>query len=128
MFEQASKQKFRFRTDKGMVTVEDLWDMPLTSNTKSSLDTIAKDLNKQLKESEEESFVVTRTNKNKTLDAKFEIVKHIIKVKLDEIQKNEEKEVKASKKEKLLNLIYEKENEELKSKSLDELKLMINDL
>jgi hypothetical protein len=128
MFEQASKLKLRFKTNKGLVSTEDLWDMDLISDSTTSLDDIAKDLNKQLKECDEESFVIKKSNKNKTLGLKFDIVKHIIAVKLDEIKTNEEKAIKKSKKELLLNLMHEKENEELKSLSKDELEAMLNDL
>ena len=51
MFEKASRAKIRFETSKGSLTVEDLWDLPLTSNTgKADLDDIARGLHSQLKE------------------------------------------------------------------------------
>ena len=34
IFKQAAKQKLRFKTSQGLVTTEDLWDMPLLSKTK----------------------------------------------------------------------------------------------
>lgn len=32
IFEQASRQKLRFETSAGKLSIEDLWDLPLTSN------------------------------------------------------------------------------------------------
>ncbi len=52
IFENASKTKVRFETSKGEVSVEELWDLSLTS-----LDSIAKVISKELKEASEESFI-----------------------------------------------------------------------
>ena len=60
MFERASKLKLRFNTEKGMVTTEDLWDLPLLQRNAVDLDSLAKNLNKAVKESGEESFVLKK--------------------------------------------------------------------
>jgi len=126
MFEKATRLKLRFPSQKGFLTVEDLWDLPLTG--KVSLDNIAKQLNKEIKESSEESFVIKKTEKNNILELKFELVKYIIKVKLSEIETAEKAKVLKEKKQKIMELIQEKENESLKSKSLEDLQKMLDDL
>lgn len=129
MFESATRLKVRFETTKGMITVEDLWDIPLTSRTTGfSLDDIAKNLNKQVKESEEESFVVKKSTKNETLELKFEIIKYIIKKRLEEREAANNELAKATQKEKLLQLLNEKKDENLKNKSVEEIEQMLKEL
>jgi len=122
MFELAVKNKFRFGTSAGQLTVEDLWDLKLTSSTPLSLDTLAKTLNKQIKEEEEESFVVKKSTSNNLLELKFEIVKHVISVKIKEREVATEAVKKKAERELILGLINDKENEELKGLSIDDLK------
>lgn len=122
MFEKASRLKLRFITIKGDVTVEDLWDMKLTSRNGFDLDSVAKSLNMAVKESGEESFVVKRNTKNAVLELKFEIVKHIIDVKIAEAEASERAvEIKAEK-EMYDGLIAEKENDGRKEMCLEDLK------
>jgi len=116
LFIEASRKQLRFSTTSGQLNVEDLWDLSLTS-----LDTIAKGLNKQVKEAAEESFIKTRSAANKVLELKLEIVKYVIKVKMAEAEEKANAVEKKAKKEKLLSLIAEKQDEGLKAKSIEEL-------
>lgn len=127
MFEEASKLKLRFQTSVGVLSVEDLWDLPLVSQG-ISLDNLAKLLNKAVKESEEKSFVVKKSTMNITLGLKFDIVKHIIKVKLEEAEASEKKEINKAKKEKILELLAKKKDDALEEKSEDELKELLEEL
>ena len=76
MFEVASRMKFRFHYN-GIIQVEDLWDLSLTS-----LDSIFKLLNSQIKNSQEESLLETQNKKDEETLTKIEIVKHVVSVKL----------------------------------------------
>lgn len=128
MFQQASKLKLRFQTKSGNVTAEDLWDLPLTSAKGASLDNLAKQLSKELKENSEESFVSVKTTKNAELELKFEIVKHVIKVKLEENEKSKNALVIKAKKQKIMELIEAKENEAMAAQGIDELKKALEEL
>ena len=128
MFEKASRMKLRFDISKGMCTVEDLWDLPLRSKTKVTLDDLAKDLNKKLKESQEESFVVKKTTKNEELELMFSVVKHIIEVKLQEEAMAKDAALAKAKKEKIGILLEKMEDEELLGKSKEELLKMHSEL
>lgn len=128
-FVEASRLKVRYATSRGNLTVEDLWDLPLTSATgKINLNDIAKSLNKQLKNEEEEDFVVTKPKaKNKTLIAAFEVVKVVITTKVEENATEKARKDKAATKKRILEIISQKEDETLGSKSVAELQDMLKD-
>lgn len=123
LFEIASKQKLRFTTTKGLLSTEDLWDLPLTT-----LNDLAQFLNKQVKEAGEESFIEVKSSANEKLDNMFEIVKHIIKVKLAERETLKVAKENATKKAQILELIHQKKNESLASMPVEELEKMLADL
>lgn len=120
LFEQASRLKLTFNTNKGQLSVEHLWDLSL-----DSLDTLAKAVNRELKASEEESFVKTRTKANTELVLRLEILKRVIEVKL---QEQEDKKNRAAKRAQLDTLEQLRDNkalQELQSLSLDEINARI---
>lgn len=117
IFEYASRKQLRFQVAKGNLNTEDLWDLSL-----ESLDLIAKAINKKLKESDEESFINKKTTANTELNVQFEIVKHIIDVKLAEADRKKLAKDRAAKRAQLLDFIGKKELTALESKSLDDLR------
>lgn len=125
MFEKASKAKYRFNSAKGLLTVEDLWDLPLTSTTTTSIDAIAKNLNQKLKDNGSESFVETKSSANEDLETRFAIVKHIIKVRLAKVEATKLDMETRNKQQQILALIADKKNDELRGKSIEELEAMI---
>lgn len=129
MFEKATRLKLRYQTSRGMLSVEDLWDVPLIARSNGlSLDNIARDLNKQVKESGEESFVVKKSESDATLVLMFNIVKHIIEFKLTEAENNEQSIINIARRKQILKLIADKNEEGLKAKSVDELKEMLKEV
>lgn len=123
LFEKASKGKFRFSlTTRGVLSTEDLWDLKL-----EDLDKLAKGLNKEIKDSGEESFITTVTKTNQLANDKFEVVKHIIKVKLEEKEKRALSAQRAAKRAELISIIEDKEKGELRNKSIEELKKELED-
>lgn len=122
MFEAASRNKLRFVTPRGVLSTEDLWDLSLTS-----LDVVAKNLNKQLKDTEE-SFIEERSSGNKTLSLSFDIVKYIISVKLADAQLAKDRAAKQARRAELISILHEKESESLRAKTRDELIKELEDL
>lgn len=122
IFEYAVRNKVRFPF-KGMISVEDLWDLSL-----ANLDSIYKTLNKQVKQSEEESLLVTKTNVDTELEVQIAIVKHIVSVKLEEQDAREKAAAKKAQKQKIMAIIATKEDEALHNSSVDDLKKMLDEL
>ena len=122
IFEYAVRNKLRFPF-KGMISVEDLWDLPL-----SNLDSIYKILNKQVKQSEEESLLTTKTNVDKELEVQIAIVKHIVSVKLEQKEAREKAAAKKAQKQKIMSIIATKEDEALRNSSVDDLRKMLDEL
>ena len=122
MFEYATRNKVRFPF-KGLISVEDLWDLSLTN-----LDSIYKTLNKQVKQSEEESLLNTRTTVDKELDVQIAIVKHIVAVKLAEQEAREKASAKKAQKQKIMAIIASKQDEALQNSSVEDLQKMLDEL
>lgn len=110
-FELATRNKYRFDTERGSVSTEDLWDLPLKSKTGMDLDTVAKTLNKKIKAEDEESFVDTKSNKTTELTDRLELVKYIISVKIAEEDKRKKATENAAKRKKLLEVLATKQEE-----------------
>lgn len=114
IFEQATRKKLRFPSDKGDLTVENLWDLPLTAKTNFSLDGIARAVNSDLKSIAEESFVVSTPDPRKaTLQLQLDILKHIIATKMKEAEDAKKSAEKAAERAKLIAVLGEKEEQEL---------------
>ena len=127
MFKEANRYKLRFDTDRGNVTTEDLWDLPLV-NKSVCLDNIAKQLSKKIKEVDEESFVVKKSSADTILELKLEIVKYIISVKLEEKEIKEKSVATKAKKERINSIIADKEDENLRNASVEDLEKMRDNL
>ncbi len=127
IFETATRNKVRFRSSVGALSVEDLWVLPLTSKTKVNLNSIAKALSKELRESSEDNFVGEKSPNTTTIELKLDIVKHIICVKLEDIEKRKVNKSKKEQKNIILDIIAKKQNQELEGKSIAELMKMVEE-
>lgn len=132
LFEQASRLKIRFDSPLGQLTTEDLWGLPLTSpsGARANLDAIAMDLHRQTNEvAEVVSFVTAKApSGSDELLLKFEVVKHVIGVRVAERDQAKEAADRKAKKQRLLELIAQKQDAELAGKSVDELRALAESL
>lgn len=129
LFEKAAREKTRFATVSGIITVEHLWDMKLTSKNGFDLETVAQDIYKELKECSEISFVTPKSNeKQKDLEFRLELVKHIIDTKMAEAKAKNEAAVKAETKKKIMERIAKKQDEAMDSMSIEDLQKQLDSL
>lgn len=122
IFKTATKEKYRFPY-KGMISVEDLWDLNL-----AQLDGIYKSLNAQKKTAEEDSLLGQHTKEDQTLQNKIEIVKDIFAEKQAEKEAVKRRIENAEEKRRIMEIIASKEDAALKEKSIDDLKKMLSEL
>ena len=129
LFLQATREKFRFQSNKGDLSVEQLWDIPLTSRTGFDLDTVAKAVNADLKASNEESFVNVNNNPAVSrLQAKLEVVKAIIEVKLAQAEATKKRAEKAAERQRLMEVLHSKKDQELQGLSVEEIERRLSQL
>ncbi len=125
MFEQASYLALRFATPMGQLATEDLWRLPLDARARAAnLDDIAIGLARQIRESADVVSFVTpsATDADKVeLNLKFAIVKHIIEVRVAARDEATAAADRRDKKNRILELVAKKRDQELEGKSVDEL-------
>lgn len=122
MFEVAVRNKFRFPF-RGLVSTEDLWDLSV-----QQLDEIFKALKSQEKKAQEESLLNARTPEDTVLEAKIEIIRHIVSVKLEEEEQFKRAKAVQDERRKIMAVLADKQDEELRNKSSEELQAMLNQL
>ena len=105
--------QFPFR---GMINVIDLWDLSLTN-----LDSVFKTLNAEVKKSEEESLLNTKSKEDEEISNKIEIVKYIVGVKLDEKKKREDAKKNAEMRQRLLEIKAKRQDAALENMSDEDL-------
>ena len=119
---KAARNKFRFNSSKGLLTFEQLWDVPLTSkNSSFSLDDIAKEIYKDVKEGEEVSFVNTRSVKSTEASDRLELVKYVTSVRKAEIEAREDQMKKQEEKKKIMEILERKKDASLENLSEEQL-------
>ena len=123
IFEYALRTHMRFPGFRGNLQVEDLWEL-----SPRDLDQIFKGLKAELKAVSEESLLDVKSSADKVLEIKIAIVTRIVEVKLAEAEAIKSRAAKRARKQELLGLLADKQNEELKGKSSDELKKLIDEL
>lgn len=123
LFVKATKAKFRYQTPVGLVSTEDLWDLPL-----DQLDRVAILLNRSIKSLEEESFLEPQTRDSSELRDKLEVAKTVIKSRLEEERAKKEKALKEIKRQRILEKIEQRQDKALDDLPLEELKAMLAEL
>lgn len=126
-FDTVTRLKLRFPSSDGLLTAEDLWDLPLTSTKgRANLDDVARTLHAELQsQGEAVSFVTAQTKSDAALQLKFDIVKHIIDVQIAEKEKARTKRESAEKKQIIMGILAQKKNDELLGKTPAELEAML---
>ena len=124
-FEYATRNKLRFQSPRGELSVEQLWDVPLRDST-FNLNAVAKAASKALKDATEENFVDTaKTPEHARLETALAVVRHVIDAKLADEAAAKKRADNRIEKEKLLEILAEKQSGKLSELSEKELQKRI---
>jgi gamma-glutamylcysteine synthetase len=124
VFAEATRRKLRFNEYKGVLSVEDVWDLSL-----KELDVIYKKVSVCIKEDEQQDSLFEETKEiDKDLTLKYEVVKQIFKVKLEEKKLRESEKYRSEKKKRLLEILAQKQDAALFDKSVEELRQLIDNV
>lgn len=123
MYKFVAQNKVRFPSNRGLLTVENLFELPLKARDGFDLDTVARTIHTELKDLGEVSFVdvVSPNPRKKQLEVALEVVLDVIKTKQDENAATRQRLEKAEKRKKILDVIAAKKDEKLSAASLEEL-------
>lgn len=128
-FIKASRIKLRFDTPQGQVTVEDLWNLPLSSKTgKANLDQIAVELDALLNKGNRVSFIEAVNTGNDLAKLKFDIVMHVLNDKVETNRKAALATANKERKQQLMEILARKQNSALEDTPVEDLMKMINEI
>ena len=122
-FKQASQLKLRFNTDKGSLSVEQLWDL-----SQSQLSTLIKSIKKVLKDADNDdelSFLTTNVAVDEVNQLRFEIAKDIYITKKKAAEEIRDAAAIKEHNQKILSLISRKQETDLEGKSIEELEKLL---
>lgn len=126
LFEKASRKNLMIATSRGTLAVNDLWDLPLTSTKgQANLDDIARALHEKVSKASVSFVNDTPTEANESDTLAFEIVKHIIAVRKEENKAALDAANRKQQKQRIMELLAQREDKELSEKSTDELKALM---
>jgi hypothetical protein len=122
MYKKAARMKVRFDWVRGRLSIEDLYDL-----TVEQMDEIYGDL-KDCEESHRHSLLKERTKEDELLELKIALVKDAIETRQAEAEAAESRVARAAEKQKWLDLLERKEDEEKAELSADEIRAKIEEL
>lgn len=129
MYKKASRLKLRFQTKKGLLSVEQLWDLNM-----SELADLIRQYHKLIESNNDKSddleFLKEDSDKSATesIDSlKFDILKDIYMTKKQESAEKLKSKEKAEYRAKIMEIISRKQDQDLESKSIDELTKLLNE-
>lgn len=121
MYKQLIKDKVRFTTAKGVLSLEQLFTLSI-----NELDTLAVSLQEAYEKSNnKKSFIEKRTTKDKSLKMQLDVVLDIMQDKIEEAELAKTKAENKARNQKIREIIAQKQDAALEAKSINELKSLL---
>lgn len=123
-FKDASRLRLRFATSKGSLSTEQLWEL-----TQTDLAACIRNVKKLLKVTEDNdlSFLDNDVKVNSEDQVRFDVLKEVYQTKKAELDAARTAKEKKEHNQKILALIADKKETDLKGKSIEELEAMLQD-
>lgn len=130
IFEQGTRKKLRFQTTKGLISIEDLWGLPLESTTHDNFDleNVAAIVDAKMETSGKKKFTKASTGPDATEALKMAIIMHIIDFKNAANAEEADRAAKKSKRDKIIGLMANKQDEKDAGKSMKQLQKELDEL
>lgn len=129
IFAQATKQKLRFKTARGLLDTEGLWDLPMEAKDGYSLDGVSQTVLKELNAEATDSLVKPKSNPGRAdNELRLEILKRVIQSKQVEAAALVASAGKAEERKVLEGLLAQKKTEELGKLSKEEIEKRLKEL
>jgi hypothetical protein len=122
IYKIASKQGTRIQTSKGPLSVEQLWNLSL-----DELDSLAISLQEKLEKSTTKSFRSKRTSEDKGLKLQFDLVVDVLQTREEDADRAKLIAERKVKNQKIREVIAEKQEGALKSKTITQLEKLIEE-
>lgn len=122
MYKEATQLKVRF-SYKGQLSLEDLWDLPLTA-----LDHIYSVLAAEHQNLQQSGLLAKPTKESELTKLKLDLVKDVFETKQAAAEEAKQAAEKLARKQKILEILESKEDESLKNLSVEDLKKLANNL
>lgn len=121
LFEIATRSKYRFPF-RGLITIEDLWALNL-----DNLNVVYQALEAESDLMPKKSLFKIASDESAALENKIAIVKYIAEVKMFEAQERRKDAADKERRQKIMALIDEKKDADLRSKTIEELQKMLKE-
>lgn len=125
IYKEALLNRVRFSTNVGLLTLEEVMDLPLTSKSGLSVDSLAVDLVNKLKNENKE--IVSLVNEGKedieryVDELKLEVLKDIIEYKKALIEEKRKAQAENSEKRRIMEALARKKEDKYNDMSIEEL-------
>lgn len=130
MYLKANQTKLRFNTPQGVLSTEDLFDLPLTSQKqgRANLDDIGRALVLKIREQGDVSLVDEAKGADPKTALALDIVKDVIAIKKADNTAKLMAEQNRARREQIKGILESKKNEALSQKSIEELEAELRGL
>ena len=123
IFERSARNKTRWATSVGNLSVEQLFDLPLTAKRGVSLDAIAQEVNTELQTMTTSFVKTTRPDSRKSeLSLQLDVLKHVIESKERDLDRAKTTQETKERKQALMEALENKKIDGINNMSEEELK------